>query len=82
MDMKEKIDESWMKDGTPVFFNSKGVYLGRFEAVIDGEVKDVGIPGIPCHVVRLRQMDEAWIGTTGCHFAACVSTRCIERRSI
>lgn len=80
--MKEKIDESWMKDGTPVILNSKGVYLGRFEAVIDGEVKDIGIPGIPCHVVRLRQMDEAWIATTGCHFAACVSTKCLERREV
>lgn len=79
--MSQKIDESWMKDGTPVVMNAKGTYMGRFNAVIDGEIKDIGIPGMPHRVVRLRDMDEAWIGMTGCRFAACVSTKCLERRN-
>lgn len=77
---EQRIDESWMKDNTPVWLNAKWPAEDRFAGVIDGDIKDVGIPGMPHRVVRLKSMDEHWKRITGCHFAACISLKLIEKR--
>lgn len=76
----QQIDETWMKDGTPVWLNAKWPAEDRYSGVIDGDIKDVGVPGMPHRVVRLKEMDDKWTRLTGCHFAVCIAVKLIEKR--
>ena len=75
-------DFSWVHDGVDVWFNVKEPYEGRYQGIVDGEPRNIGMSShFPVFVVRLCDVSEDWTKLTGCYFAACVPVTCLEKRT-
>lgn len=74
-------DFSWIRDGVLIWFGCNTPFIqGIYKGVVDGTPKDIGIDGKPHLVVRLKEMDENWVTSTGCNFAACIPLKCLTKR--
>lgn len=79
--MKLEVDFSWMKDGIEVWFCTIFPEKARYSAEIDGDVIDRGIPGMPHHIVRLKNLDAKYQAKYYRNSLPCVPVNCIRRRT-
>jgi hypothetical protein len=79
--MRLEVDFSWMHDGETVWFCPLYPEAARYSAEIDGDVMDRGIPGMPHHIVRLKNLDSAYQAKFFRTSLPCVPVNCVRRRT-